>query len=398
MSRERRLRRYNAPLALTVAALLLYPLTLHAHVSARQQRHRAAASVNGPLLAIDQRGERSAQVQIGAGRDEILAVQGGAVRVVAKGLTVTSGDLGGLAPSPRGRYIAFSQEHDYGKGSNGVDKPTTEGLWLVSTDGTGLSRLLLPPPAARLRNPDRYGEPLSVAPIAWSPDRYTLAYAVDLFTDTPINPDFARDTGIWLTRYDKRAPRQVFTLVPLAASAPSLNAACHGAVPTITALSWAPDGRTVVASANCILPGAGPLQDAQTVVAVDTMTGKGHVLVAPGRDAAVAPTTGRLAYVTGSLDTHERGRTTLWVADAQGRHGRSLVTGQGIQGQIGSPTWSPDGRSIAYITGQTSYKNRTVIAVVDVATGRSRTLLAADAAGLPSGGYFVRLAWMRTPS
>jgi len=377
-----------------------YPLTSHAR--ARVQRHynhhRAATStVNGPLLVIDQQGERSAQVQIGAGHDEILAVQGGAVRVVAKGLTATVGSLGGLAPSPRGHYIAFSQEHYYGKGSNGVDKPTTEGLWLVSANGTGLHRLLLPPPAARLRNPVRYGDPLSIAPVAWSPDRYTLAYAVDLFTDTSISPDFARDTGIWLTRYDKRAPRQVFKLVSLATTAPSLSAACHGAIPTITALSWMPDGRTVVASADCILPSAGPLQVVEAVMAVDTMTGKGRVLVTNGRDAAAAPTTGRITYVSGSLDIHGNGRTTLWVTDAQGQHGRPLVIGQGVQGQIGSPIWSPDGQSIAYITGQTAYKNTTAIHVVDVATGQIRTILAADALGLASGGYFVRLAWMHTP-
>ncbi len=359
------------------------PLILH--------QRAAASTVNGPLLVVDQQGERSRQVQIGAGRDEILAVQGGAIRVVAMGLTVTCCGLGGLAPSPRGRYIAFSQE------PKGQDKPPTEGLWFISADGSGLRQLLLPPPAARLHNPDRYGDSLSVAPVAWSPDGYTLAYAVDLFTDTSINPDFARDTGIWLTRYDKRAPRQVFKLVSLATAAPSLNAACHGAIPTINALAWMPDGRTVVASADCLLLGAGSLQDVQAIVAVDIRTGTGHVLVAPGRDAAVASTTGHITYVTGSLDTQGRGRTTLWVADARGQHGRPLMTGQGVQGQIGSPTWSPDGHSIAYITGQTAHKNTTIIRVVDVATGRNRTVLAPDAPGLPSGGYFVRLAWMQTP-
>ena len=375
-----------------------YPLTSHLHARAQYHyHHRAAAStVNGPLLVIDQQGERSGQVQIGAGHDEILALQGGVIRVVAKGLTATCCGLGGLAPSPRGRYIAFSQEPNYSKGSNGVDKPPTEGLWLVSTNGAVLHRLLLPPPAARLRNPVRYGEPLSIAPVAWSPDRYTLAYAVDLFTDTSITPDFARDTGIWLTRYDKRAPRQVFKLVSLATTAPSLNAACHGAIPTINALSWMPDGRTVVASADCILSGTGPLQDVQAVVAVDTMTGKGRVLIAPGRDAAVASTTGHIAYVSGSLDIHERGRTTLWVTDAQGQHGRPLVIGQDVQGWLGSPTWSPDGRAIAYITGLRANKNTTTIHVVDIATGQIRTVLAADAPGLSSGGYFVRLAWMHT--
>ncbi len=351
---------------------------------------RAAASVlNGSLLIVDQQGDRSTQVQIGAGHDEILALQDGAIRVVAQGLTATCCGFGGLAPSPRGRYIAFSQE------PKGLDKPPTEGLWLVSTNGVGLRRLLLPPPAARLRNPDRYGEPLSIAPIAWSPDRYTLAYAVDLFTDTPTNPDFAHDAGIWLTRYDQGTTRQVFKLVSIATAAPRLNALCRGTVPLIEELSWRPDGRTVVASASCIPLGPGPLVNVRAIVAVDTLTGKGEVLVTPGRDAAVAPTTGRLTYVTGSLDLHGRGRTTLWVADAQGQHARPLVTGQGLQGQIGSPTWSPDGRSIAYITGQAGFGNATTtICVVDVATGQSRTVLTPQAPGLPVGSYFVRLAWM----
>jgi len=323
----------------------------------------AAPAVNGPLLVVDQQGERSGMVQIGAGRDEILALQDGTIRVVATGLTATCCGFGGLAPSPRGRYIAFSQE------PNGRDKPPTEGLWLVSFDGTGLRRLLFPPPAARLRNPDRYGDPLSIAPITWSPDRYTLAYAVDLFTDTSINPDFARDAGIWLTRYDQGTPRQVFKLASLATAALTLNAACHGEIPTITGLSWRPDGRTVVASANCILP-TRAYNDVHALVAVDTMTGKGQVLVTPGRDAAVALTTGHITYVTGSLDTRGRGRTTLWVADAQGQHRRPLVTGQGTQGQIGSPTWSPDSQSIAYLVGQPASNNTTdIVRVVDVATG-----------------------------
>lgn len=350
-----------------------------------------APTVNGPLVVVDQRGVRGGMVQTGAGRDEILAVQGGTVRVLAGGLTATCCGLGGLAASPRGRYIAFSQESLYT--SRGPIQ--TGGLWLMTAAGADLHRVALPPAAVRLTNPERNGEPLSVTAVSWSPDRYTLAYAVNIFTDTSVYPPFARDTGVWLARYDAPRPRLAFRLVPLTASATGLDRLCRGAVPTITALSWAPDGRTVAASTTCIVATPASTHTVDAIVAVDTVAGTGRVLITDARDTAYAPTGTGLAYVAGGGDG--TGTMALRVRAAAGQPARTLATATAPREGLLSPAWSPDGRAIAYIAGSSSPRGTTVH-VVDVATGRDRVVLADNGAGLPKGGYFVRLAWMHRPA
>lgn len=330
------------------------------------------------LVVIDQRGERGQQVQQGAGRDEILLAQGGGVRQLLGGLTASCCGLGGLALSPRGLDVAFTQE------PHGQDKPPTEGLWLATTGGTHLHRLLFPPTAT---NP---AEPLSIGPTAWSPDRDTLAYAVNLYSDGTVKPDVRQ--GIWLTPYDRPRPRQVVTPTQLARVTPALATACHGYGLNITALAWATEARTLIVSVQCsTLTAAGRI--AQAIVIVNTANGRGHILVPGGQDGAVASLTGNLTYVTGSAESH--GRLTLWVADAQGRQAHSLVHGRDAQGGIDSPTWSPDERSIAFLsTSGVGGQATTVVRIVRVATGEVRTVLVATRPGLPVGGYFVRLAWL----
>jgi hypothetical protein len=138
------------------------------------------------LLVIDQQGVRSMQVQIGAGHDEIVAVHSNRVpRVLIGGLTVPCCGFGGLAPAPCGRYIAFSQEATAGVHPG----RQTAGLWIVTSAGAKLHRLLFPPA------PTRLGVSLGIGPVAWSPDGYTLAYAVN-------GNDVPRPTGglgIWLS-------------------------------------------------------------------------------------------------------------------------------------------------------------------------------------------------------
>lgn len=213
-------------------------------------------------------------------------------------------------------------------------------------------------------------------------------------------PPFARDTGIWLARYDAPRPRLAFRLVPLAASAPQLDRLCQGAVPTITALSWAPDGRTVAASTTCIVatPASAPFRTVDAIVAVDTVAGTGKVLLTGARDAAYAPTGMGLAYIAGGGDG--TGPVALRARVAPGQPARTLATAPAARGRLLSPAWSPDGRSIAYIAGAPapSEPRGTTVHVVDVATGRDRVVLADDGAGLPKGGYFVRLAWMHRPA
>jgi Tol biopolymer transport system component len=87
---------------------------------------------------------------------------------------------------------------------------------------------------------------------------------------------------------------------------------------------------------------------------------------------------------------------SLRVADAHGRHVRVLAT---VNGPIASPAWSPDGRTIAYITGLYTGNGGTEIRTIDVARGTTRVVLTTTGPRqrlLPPGGQFVRLAWMHT--
>jgi Tol biopolymer transport system component len=87
---------------------------------------------------------------------------------------------------------------------------------------------------------------------------------------------------------------------------------------------------------------------------------------------------------------------SLRVADAHGRHVRVLAT---VNGPIASPAWSPDGRTIAYITGSYTGNGGTEIRTVDVASGTTRVVMSTVGSRqrlLPPRGQFVRLAWMHT--
>lgn len=71
----------------------------------------------------------------------------------------------------------------------------------------------------------------------------------------------------------------------------------------------------------------------------------------------------RLAYVTKGGD-----RYTLWVADADGENAQAALTSAE---SIISPTWSPDGRQLAYVSFES---RKPVIYVHEVVSGRRRLL------------------------
>jgi hypothetical protein len=327
------------------------------------------AGVNGPILVLVGRGGLG---QTGPTEGEIVAVQRGrVVSVLARGLPFPFSE--GLAPSPRGRYVGYGAE--------------VKGLWVTTADGSSRYRLLLPPRSTQ-RNV------LGVESVAWSPDRYTLAYAVNIAADFAVNPLKDRGLGIWLTRYDRARPRLLVTPAQLGAVGMGKTGMAGGETFAIAGLSWSPDGRTLAVNTFRPAPGvAQPGQAMPVVLAVDVATGKTRLLLAGAHDAVFAPASGALAYVTGEPNN---GGMSLRVADAHGRHVRVLAT---VNGPIASPAWSPDGRTIAYITGSYLGNGGTEIRTIDVASGTTRVVLSTVGPRqrmLPPGGQFVRLAWMHT--
>ena len=319
----------QAAMRTLVVSMCLF-LPLHRHSDA-PLISRILAEVNGPLLI--------AAVRSGASDEVLLAISPGRdPHVLIPHLPLGTG----IGASPRGRYIALAEGR--------------QGLWLSKSDGTGLSRRLLPP------LPTQQLYPLAIKAVAWSPDRYTLAYVVgeDISSAKgPGQPGFASDThvGVWVVRYDGGTPRQV----------------AHGdfgrAGTPAASLSWSSEGRTIVAVGH-----AG-------VTAIDAATGRARVLAAQDTSdgsvqvAAATSTTAAVCYIR-LLVGSQAIAYTLYVADADGRHARRLLQ---ISNTITSPAWAPDGRSIAYLWqhGPTEggYRSPVEIHAVDVASGRTRVLL-----------------------
>ncbi len=311
--------------------------------------------------------------QPGPGEARILVVQGGRVtRVLAREQSYPS--TAGFAPSPRGRDVAYAENTPLAPGN----PPQRQGLWVVSATGGVPHRVVVPPVSTQ-------GNRLDIGAVAWSSDRYTLAYAVVPVGSGVANPEQDRPLGIWLTRYDRGRPRELIT-----------NARLGVADASISQLAWEPDGRTLLVSTFVAVRGTIVRgTTVPTVLAVDAQTGSVRTLVNGGQDADASPTNGDLVYTTSTAH-----RTTLWVADARGGHPRALA--HGLPASLVSPVWSPDGRAIAFIdtVGASSIgRHSAAIRTVDIATGRIRTLLMTNQTGqslLPVGGQFVRLAWMRT--
>jgi len=323
----------------------------------------AAPALNGPLVVLDVQAG-TAPGQQGAAR--IVTVEsagaggrGATLRVLTR---VPVASVSGLAPSPRGRYVAYA-----------VNAPDTAGparqkpgIWLARVGG-GPSVFAVAPPSAVAG--------AAIASLAWSPDRYTLAYAVAIAGEGSPALQSQHALGLWLTRYQGGRPHELISDASLGITSAS-----------ITRVDWTPDRRAIVVSTA--LPGAGG--NVPTVLSVDAVSGRVHTLLRPGQDAAVNPATGALAYTT----TTTRG-TTLWVADVHGDHPRRVTAVS-----PGPPAWSPDGRLLAYLD-HLSDSAATTIRVVDLATGRLHSVLADDVPGqtaLLMHGHFYALAWLHTPA
>ncbi len=269
-----------------------------------------------------------------------------------------------VAPSPRGRYIALAERE--------------RGLWLVNSDGSGLHRLLSPPPPRPGPTGGYY-----IGAVAWSPDRYTIAYAIVQPLGYPLYPPAPRGKpdGIWLVRYDGGPPRQLATNAQLG-------------VDGAGRLSFSSDGRTLAAVAYSGRAGYN--------VAIDVATGRVESLlgtVVNVDDVQFSPTSAMLAYLAAELapiagSPHDYvAEDVLSVADAQGKHRTALVHST-LSTSFRNVAWAPDGRGVAYLRIAPPGTNAVdEIRSVDVATGRVRTLIIAT-----PRQQLMSLVWMASQS
>lgn len=331
--------------------------------------------VEGPLLVLGTApsGRSATLYAVASGRAPLALVAG-----------LPAGSA--VAPSPHGRYIALAEG--------------ARGLWLVDADGMRPRRLLAAP---RSSAPRTYA--LSIRGVAWSPDRYTLAYSVgqDYVGPPPkapfVSPTLPPDSrvGLWVVRYDAPRPRHVSRL----ARCGSLH--CDAVID----LSWSSDGR-VVGAAIYAGRGIAPYR-------IDVATGRSHLLL-PSETGDVpsyvvySPASPQIAYLSLVAPVYNDKRTPdpgsppeqdalLAVADVWGGHARVVVR---TPHMLASPAWSPDGRSIAYLWQRVAFTQSgddgLEIRAVDVATGRVRVLLRGPLPAAFASEDVVSLAWMHAQS
>lgn len=312
---------------------------------------------NGPLLVTVTTARSSASTLLA------LPFQG-RPRVILSGLPSHTA----IGVSPRGRYVALAE---------GVP-----GLWVVASAGTGLRRRLLPPASSAPRT-----HRLAITGVAWSPDRYTLAYLV---TEERI-PDgqggiqgYDQDAqgGLWVARYDGGAPRHIATFAQLS--------------PELDGVSWSSDGQRIAVNTD----------GAVTVIAAATGRASGAIVQGAG---TFSPTDPVLAYTDngdGNCGPLVSGLThggIFCTVDAQGQRRRIVGRDRAGTGSPSAdtlaegPTWSPDGRSLAYLWQTDPPSRRVEIHVLDLARGRVRVLRLAPHWETGLGYALTSLAWLPTP-
>ncbi len=200
-------------------------------------------------------------------------------------------------------------------------------IWLVKTDGTGLTQIT---------SDDEYGWQPS-----WSPDGKRLVYGVNY--------------QVWVAETDNR--RRVVWAGPVRSG--------------IDQLAWSPDGRLQITK---IIKG-GPEGDEGTRL-IDLDTGQ-DILMADAYPIW-SPDGKRIAYLTDSaqqwqlIDWITGGNEIVWVADANGRNARPI--GQGYR-----PRWSPDGKRLAFLAGFLNSSGAgaeltQTVQIADMASGAVTTL------------------------
>jgi len=99
-------------------------------------------------------------------------------------------------------------------------------------------------------------------------------------------------------------------------------------------------------------------------------------------DVRISPDGSRLAYVVTSIDRNANEyRAAIWVAGRDGSEPRRFTAGDK---RDGSPRWSPDGRSLAFVSNRGDEKAQAQIYVIPAEGGEARKLTdLKDGAGEP---------------
>jgi len=210
------------------------------------------------------------------------------------------------APSPRGRFIALAEQ--------------LGGLWIVNASGSSPYQLVGGDP--------HHGVAVDVTAVAWSPDRYTIAYMRDTRNmgcgcGAPTVDTMTGD-GLWTVRYDGTKKPQLI-----------MSATTMGVGGPFGLLSWTPDGTAVYANTPRGLE----------KIAIPSGSRR---LIVPRVAGVVSPDGTSVAVISRPTRYDPHFVSTLSVRNIA--TGSTTVLARTTM-PLGQPRWSPDGRFLAYTKG-----------------------------------------------